>query len=149
MAAPPPRAAPLLLASPSTDRAGPTSPPARCRPNASSTTGGKYRRGSGGGQEGVRRGSGGGRTRVRVELTGVSRGQVVDLEQRRGSEGGPEGKYRSSVDARCRCGSGAKEGFRRGSGGEVSVECSEPREPQNPTKNEEYQRRLQGVLYRT
>eukprot|EP00976_Prorocentrum_cordatum_P076520 1182338-Prorocentrum_minimum.AAC.3 len=46
----------------------------------------------------------------------------------------------------------AKAGFpgravKAGFPGEVSVKCSEPREPQNPTKSEEYQRHLQGVLY--
>eukprot|EP00959_Pyramimonas_sp_CCMP1952_P358881 7514606-Pyramimonas_sp.AAC.1 len=34
-----------------------------------------------------------------------------------------------------------------GSIGEVSVKRSEPREPQNPTKREEHQRHLRGVLY--
>eukprot|EP00959_Pyramimonas_sp_CCMP1952_P026228 550644-Pyramimonas_sp.AAC.2 len=33
--------------------------------------------------------------------------------------------------------------------GEVSVKCSEPREPQNQTKSEEYQKHLQGVVYST
>eukprot|EP00959_Pyramimonas_sp_CCMP1952_P308899 6464234-Pyramimonas_sp.AAC.1 len=33
--------------------------------------------------------------------------------------------------------------------GEVSVKCGEPREPQNPTKSEEYQRHLHGVSYGT
>eukprot|EP00959_Pyramimonas_sp_CCMP1952_P429753 9000444-Pyramimonas_sp.AAC.1 len=34
-----------------------------------------------------------------------------------------------------------------GTEGQVSLKCSEPREPQNPPKSEEYQRRLQRVLY--
>eukprot|EP00959_Pyramimonas_sp_CCMP1952_P217850 4556043-Pyramimonas_sp.AAC.1 len=51
----------------------------------------------------------------------------------------------SSLSARtCR-----RSGLKFSSGGEVSVKCSEPREPRNPTESEEHQRHPQGVLYGT
>eukprot|EP00959_Pyramimonas_sp_CCMP1952_P474804 9503851-Pyramimonas_sp.AAC.14 len=52
--------------------------------------------------------------------------------------------------ARCVAGAGAPRiGRRELPRGEVSVKWSEPREPRNPSKSEEYRRHLQGVLYGT
>eukprot|EP00976_Prorocentrum_cordatum_P018310 370497-Prorocentrum_minimum.AAC.1 len=47
---------------------------------------------------------------------------------RKGAIGGPE--------------AGGEIGGRSGGGGEASVKCSESREPQKPTKSEEYQKHL-------
>eukprot|EP00976_Prorocentrum_cordatum_P055635 1122624-Prorocentrum_minimum.AAC.1 len=61
--------------------------------------------------------------------------------------------YTHSTAAEAECQEG-QEGVRRGSGGGPEGEGNyrsslDAREPQNPTKSEEYQGRPQGVLYST
>eukprot|EP00976_Prorocentrum_cordatum_P028176 571609-Prorocentrum_minimum.AAC.7 len=64
----------------------------------------------------------------------------------RGGKGGAAQVWFQSVRRRasvsCRAEAEAEALVLRGSRGELSVKCSELREPQNPAKCEEYQRRL-------
>eukprot|EP00976_Prorocentrum_cordatum_P048211 973238-Prorocentrum_minimum.AAC.1 len=78
-----------------------------------------------------------------IRSTGVQcRTAKGPLRLHRGSAGGPQGVRRGSA--------GGPQGLHRGSaGGPQGIYRSgvDARKPQNPTKSEEYQRRLQGVLY--